>query len=292
MPLPPRQEITLYRERHLTELAGRSENPTSPVEAYIPPLPHGLSPAGSNTSLFRVKEEELAPEASSYFLGSSDYSGTPQPRPCGSHDLHTPNCAFGEESWRNSSSSRGTNYSIPPSPSSPSLSRIQATFLHPPSRRHRSPSMVSNNSARSNSNRNAIVGVPHGPHSQIKIVIPAPLAPSLRPHTTGSSSLRTSMVDMWGPNLHRSASSDYIGPTGSHSFARSSNSSLSLPRMSRSTSQTNTDNIPPSSHLLSPFPPAVSKDCIDKGRVRSQSSCLPQVAPSHAQQPTSPLRQS
>ncbi|KAF9243785.1 hypothetical protein BU15DRAFT_71907 [Melanogaster broomeanus] len=189
VPLPPKQEIAYYRERHLAELTDQSEKPTSTVGAPTYSLPHGLSPAGSATSLFHAKEGGLASEASAYLLDGSDPSGTPQcrsPHPCGPLDLHTPNPSFGQERRRNSSSSRGSNYSIPLSPSSSSLSRTRTTSIP---RRHRRPSTVSTNSVRS---RSTIVGVPHGPHNQIKIVTPAPLAPALRPYATGPSTVHTS----------------------------------------------------------------------------------------------------
>jgi hypothetical protein len=82
---------------------------------------------------------------------------------------------------------------------------------------------VSSTSIRSRSSgRSTIVGAPHGPLSQVRLVLPAPLAPSLHPYLSGSgagrlsvdagTSIHTTMVDMWAPTLHRSVSSDHIRP--------------------------------------------------------------------------------
>ncbi|KAF9229676.1 hypothetical protein BS17DRAFT_771777 [Gyrodon lividus] len=312
VPLPPKQPIAYYREQYFTEFADRSGKSRSSFEPSNPPIPHGLSPAGSDTSLFRSKEGEglSSSGGSAYFPDSGDYPQISQhgsPRPNSPHELQIPNLSFGEESRRNSSS-MGPSCST--SPSAHSSSNTQSTFLLPIPRRHRPPSMVSTNSVRSTSNRSTIVGLPHGPHSQVKIVLPAPLAPALRLHVTGpnsdvgfpaidgqSSSVRTSMVDMWAPTLHRSASFNYIGPTGSRSFRRSSNPSLSSPRISRFASPNNIDNVPPSLYPLSPFPPAISEDSyrVDGDQVQSHSSpstCPLQTPASRTRQPASPLRQS
>jgi hypothetical protein len=228
VPLPPKQPIAYYREQYLAEFADRHGSSANSFEPSNPSVPHRLSPAGSDASLFRVEGEDIFSEgASAYFLDSSDSPETSQrgsPRSYRPRELQTPNPSFGDASWRNSNSSMGSSCSTPPPPSAHSSSHPQSTFLRPIPRRHRPSSMVSTNSVRSSSNRSTIVGVPHGPHSQVKIVLPAPLAPVLRPHVPGSSSdvsfpgidsrsssVRTSMVDMWAPKLHRSASSDSIG---------------------------------------------------------------------------------
>ncbi|KIK99886.1 hypothetical protein PAXRUDRAFT_822247 [Paxillus rubicundulus Ve08.2h10] len=313
-PLPPKQPIAYYREQYLTEFADRRGNSVNSFEPSNPSVPHRLSPAGSDASHFLVEGEDISSEgASAYFLDSSGSLQTSRrgsPRLYRPHELQTPNPSFGAGNRRNSSSSMGSGCSTPPPPSVHSSSQPQSTFLRPIPSRHRPRSMVSTNSVPSSSNRSTIVGVPHGPHSQVKIVLPAPLAPALRPHVPRSSSdasfpgidsrsnsVRTSMVDMWAPPLHRSASSDYIGLTGGHSFGRSASRSLSSPRISRLACPTNIDNLPPSSYPLSPFPTAVSEDRVrvDRGRIQSQSSpstYLPQTLASRARWSTSPLRQS
>ncbi|KIJ68759.1 hypothetical protein HYDPIDRAFT_25012 [Hydnomerulius pinastri MD-312] len=319
-PLPPRQPIAHHREQQLSEFAERSGRPTSWFDPTNLSAPLGLSPAGSDSSLLHTKEGEgfSSHRTSPNLPDNGYYPRTPQcssPLPYGPDDLQMPNPSFGEGSRRNSSSSMGSNSSMPPSVSARS-SPTQASFTRPIPRqpRPRPLSMMSTNSVRSTSNRNTIVGVPHGPHSQVKIVLPSPLAPALHPYITRSGpdvgfsgsdnlsgSVRNSVVDMWAPTLHRSASSDYIGPTGVHPTGRSSNPSL--PSRLRTVSS-NIDSAPPSSYPLSPLasppfsPERVSEDGYFVGRGRPQASTspsayFPQIPAPYAQQPpASPLRQS
>lgn len=69
----------------------------------------------------------------------------------------------------------------------------------PGSRGHQSPSnpthrthSVTSHSTRNNHNQNTLRGVPHGPHSQIQIMMPAPLALN-----TAASTSTLSIVDKW-----------------------------------------------------------------------------------------------
>jgi hypothetical protein len=135
--------------------------------------------------------------------------------------LLTPN-PISDHTRRFSSSSSSSASSAPPSASVASRSPSQATLTtRTHSRRTGPASAVSSTSIRSRSSgRSTIVGAPHGPLSQVRLVLPAPLAPSLHPYMSGpeagrlgvdaETSMCTTMVDMWAPTLHRSVSSDHI----------------------------------------------------------------------------------
>ena len=77
-----------------------------------------------------------------------------------------------------------SSHTLPRTPSTPSSSR------------HRPLSVASSHSTlRSKSTRQSTIrGTPHGPHSQLQIVLPAPLAPT---HGASVDSRRKSAVDQW-----------------------------------------------------------------------------------------------
>jgi len=121
--------------------------------------------------------------------------------------------------------------------------------------------------------RNMIRGSPHGPHSSIQIVLPAPLAPQLRPYLNSGSvedlSSRDSYVDKWALpsrstsmrlNSERSASLGSSSPRSrrSKSLAKSkSQSSLSpFPVPPRSTYPRQESDILPTPPLP-PLPPHI-----------------------------------
>ncbi|KAG1889366.1 hypothetical protein F4604DRAFT_838632 [Suillus subluteus] len=223
-PLPPVQPIAHYRKQRLTEFAEQpTMSSTYSLSSRLSPS-IGLSPAASDSSFLSVKYNQNSPSQSSLYLADKgDEQGVPPSLANDEKVLPTPNPAF-SHARRFSSSSSGSASSTPPSISVPSRSPSQATLTHSYSRRTGPVSAVSSTSIRSRSSgRSTIIGAPHGPLSQVRLVLPAPLAPSLQPYLSGpeagrlgvdaETSMRTTMVDMWTPSLHRSVSSDHIQPS-------------------------------------------------------------------------------
>ncbi|KAG1749681.1 uncharacterized protein EDB91DRAFT_1244296 [Suillus paluster] len=224
-PLPPVQPIAHYRKQRLTEFTERPDMSTTYSQSSRLSPSFELSPAASDSSLLPAKYDNTFPsrQSSLYLAEKGDGQGVPPPPGKDEEVLQTPNPAF-NYARRLSSSSLGSTPSTPPSASVAHRSPSQATLPRSYSRRTGPPSAVSSASIRStkSSGRSTIIGVPHGPHSQVKVVLPAPLAPSLHPYLSGpeagrlgvdtQTSSRTTMVDMWASPLHRSVSSDYIRP--------------------------------------------------------------------------------
>ncbi|KAH7920088.1 hypothetical protein BV22DRAFT_826259 [Leucogyrophana mollusca] len=224
-PLPPVQPIAHHREQQLAELADRTNRLSVRNELSYSSTPLGLSPSGSDASLLKALEGDgYASHRGSFY--ALDNQRDTYDALNGDDGLRLPIPAFGDSRRTSVSSLKSIDsatHPLPPTPVSvapPSPS--QSTFGRPIPRsrpvsqgRPRPTSTVSMASVRSTRS-----GVPHGPHSQVKIVLPTPLAPALQPHMTPPSadarlsgvenwegSARTSMVDVWTPALHRSASS-------------------------------------------------------------------------------------
>lgn len=225
-PLPPVQPIAYYRKQRLTEFAERHPmSSTYSLSSRLSPS-IGLSPAASDSSFLTAKYDQTFPSHSSLYLADkSDDQGVPPPPANDEEVLPTPNPAF-NHAKRFSSSSSGSISSTPPSASVAPRSPSQTTLTRSYSRRTDPASAVSSTSILSRSSgRSTIVGAPHGPLSQVRLILPAPLAPSLHPYLSGpeagrlavdaETSMRTTMVDMWAPPLHRSVSSDHIRPNSS-----------------------------------------------------------------------------
>ncbi|KAG1769635.1 hypothetical protein EDD22DRAFT_868556, partial [Suillus occidentalis] len=265
-PLPPVQPIAHYRKQWLTEFA---ERPTmsstySLSSRFSPSI--GLSPAASNSSFLNVKYDQSSPSQSSLYLADqSDNHGVSLPV----NDegvLATPN-PISNHTRRFSSSSSSSASSAPPSASVASRSPSQVTLTRTYSRRTGPASAVSGTSIRSrNSGRSTIVGAPHGPLSRVRLVLPAPLAPSLHPYMSGpeagrlgvdaETSMCTTMVDMWAPTLHRSVSSDHIRPNSpAISATYRHGASPSKPRQRTSSCHTPSSSFYPSAIGFPPVPP-------------------------------------
>lgn len=217
-PLPPVQPIAHHRQQQLALLSERNNGSfTPPLWPYLP-TPQELSPSGSNLSLPPSKEiDTVNPLQASNYSGENSLTDSPS---SGQIDhLPLPKLAGIDDYRRNSISSAGSIHFAPPSihSSTSTPSRIP--------HRHRLQSLASQTSR-------STVGLPHGPHSQVKIVLPAPLAP---PCNVGSSenvrlpvasddgqqhrrSVRLSVADMWAPSLHRTASDDHIGTVSGNRF--------------------------------------------------------------------------
>lgn len=221
-PLPPVQPIAHYRKQRLTEFDERPTiTSTYSLSSRLSPS-IGLSPAASDSSFLPAKcDQTFSSQTSLCLVEKGDDQDVPLPPATDEENLRMPNPAFGHVR-RLSSSSLGSASSTPPLASVASRSPSQATLSRSYSRRTGPTSAVSSTSIRStkSSRRSTVVGVPHGPHSQVRVVLPAPLAPSLHPYLSGpeagrlgvddQASNRTTMVDMWAAPLHRSVSSDHI----------------------------------------------------------------------------------
>ncbi|KAG0697781.1 hypothetical protein DFH29DRAFT_131408 [Suillus ampliporus] len=223
VPLPPVQPIAHYRKQRLTEFAERPDMSTTYSQSSRLSPSFGLSPAASDSSLLPPKSDQTFPsrQSSLYLAEKGDDHGVPLPPAQGEEVLRTPNPVF-NHARRFSNSSLGSAPSTPPSAYVASRSPSQATLPRSYPRYTGPASAVSSASIRStrSSGRSTIVGVPHGPHSQVKVILPVPLSPSLHPYLSGpeigrlgvdaQTPMRTTMVDMWTPPLHRSVSSDHI----------------------------------------------------------------------------------
>lgn len=220
-PLPPVQPIAHHRKQRLTEFAGRpTMSSTYSLSSRLSPSIE-LSPAASDPSFLTSKYDQTFYSQSSLYLADKSDGQAAPPSPANDEEvLPMPNPAF-NHARRFSSSSSGSVSSTPPAASVSSHSPSQATLIHPYSR-HTGPALAASSaSIRSRSSgRSTIVGAPHGPFSQVRLVLPAPLAPSLHPYLSGSdvsrlgvnaeTSMRPTMVDMWASPLHRSVSSEHI----------------------------------------------------------------------------------
>lgn len=90
---------------------------------------------------------------------------------------------------------------------SPQTNTSSGTFNGQPARQNKSRPISSVSSRTSLSTKNTIRGSPHGPHSNIQIILPTPLASELQPYPAGGSrvssredlSSRNSFVDRWLP---------------------------------------------------------------------------------------------
>ncbi|KAJ6604403.1 hypothetical protein DFH09DRAFT_1122564 [Mycena vulgaris] len=186
VPLPPKQELARYREQHAH--VPESRPPTWHESRFLSAAPS----AASKSSL--VAPWTVA-EAAPFRLPMA-----PWPLP-----LQLPHLPFDT-----SSTSLSTTETDSPPSSSPHLpSASVSSFSHTPPRHPRSPSTSSRPHRRSRplsvgstSSRNSR-GVPHSPHSQIQIVLPAPLAFSDR-ISIHENSPRSSVVDQWAPMAVRS----------------------------------------------------------------------------------------
>ena len=220
-PLPPMQPVASHREQRLTEFVERINQSTIiyPQPSYLSP-PFKSSPAASDSSSIHITEESFISRKSSLY--TTEKSGAQHSQGPSTEDEEISRIPDVVRSHaRHRSNSFG---SLPPSIES-SLP-LQTTFPYPYP--HHAAPAVSKTSIRSvrSFGRNTIIGVPHGPHSQVNVILPSPLAPSVQPYMSGpeagrlglhgtQTSVHPSLVDMWAPRLHRSVSSDHIGKLSS-----------------------------------------------------------------------------
>ena len=216
-PLPPRQALVHQRE---LQLAAFTEHKDS--SAPQASTPDDLStPEGSDSALMpNVREWPTysTNRASCYTHETDDGAELGLASSHGNH-LHPPSPHFfapPNSQSTSSSSLPSSNDNSSPSPFSTSASPSQS-IRRPADRTGRGPrptSMVSLGTSYTSirSRQSLIRGAPHAPHTNVQIVIPAPLAPNLYGQTVGvgprpqrsfargnaySDSWRSSLADTW-----------------------------------------------------------------------------------------------
>ncbi len=234
-PLPPVQPLAHHREHQLAKFY--RDNTSRPSTAYDPSNLTAPRPFASDVSSIRTSKASLlvpdSPGPSSPSRHASSLNACDAAEEISLNnapmELDVPNPSF-QVSTRASSSTIGssenshTSPETPPLQSSASISRLphhqtRSTSSARPSsaRRPRPLSLASStHTVASKSSRNNLrTGVPHGPHNQVQIILPAPLAPNIYPndeispyrHVDDGGYGRLSVVDQWAPRTYRSEGS-------------------------------------------------------------------------------------
>ncbi|KAJ6519577.1 hypothetical protein C8R45DRAFT_951964 [Mycena sanguinolenta] len=194
VPLPPKQELARYREQQIIQAESR---PKTWYDSALLSAPGTFT--GSKSSLLPPSRTgspfPRRPSLNNSEAPSEDVSDVSLVH----HGLELPSLSF--DASNTSLSTAETD--------SPSSTPRQPSFSPRPQRRPRPLSIGSNtSSAVSRQSRNVrnstIRGVPHGPHSGVQIVLPAPLAFSNDRTSVHENSPRFSMIDQWAPAAVRS----------------------------------------------------------------------------------------
>ncbi|KZT21692.1 hypothetical protein NEOLEDRAFT_1139101 [Neolentinus lepideus HHB14362 ss-1] len=237
-PLPPVQPLVHHRHAHIASLADRdSSRPATWFDTGHLSVRHGSFPSGSDISLITSSPGKSPSRQTSFHTEetmsrriSDDTSMHLSAATAEDLSLTPPNPAFARDSSRDSSSPVG------PSVSTSSLGSFDAPFPPPLSiSPHSSASVLSDarsqsverrpranhirslsrpvslassiSTAHTNRSRSTIRGPPHARHSNIQIVLPAPLAPSMYREETDSEV----NVFLNSPIHLRSATDSWIG---------------------------------------------------------------------------------
>ncbi|KAJ7783507.1 hypothetical protein DFH07DRAFT_189075 [Mycena maculata] len=216
VPLPPKQELARYREQQLTVPESRPQTWYDAgflsTSSYVASKSSLLPPDSRGGSPFRHSSLNMSESPSEDI---SHLSGT---APMDT-ELQLPNLPF-DASSTSLSTAETAGSSSPP---------LDSSFSHTP-RQSRSSSSTrphrprplsvgsTGSSAISRNSRNTIRGMPHGPHSQVQIVLPAPLAFNDRTPYYESPS-RLSIVDQWAPVAVRSEGNNPIPRHQRRSFS-------------------------------------------------------------------------
>ncbi|KAJ7900089.1 hypothetical protein B0H14DRAFT_2672216 [Mycena olivaceomarginata] len=212
VPLPPKQELARYREQQSNhDLESRPATWYESTMLSAPSTPF----AGSKSSLLFPPDSR----GGSPFRPSLNPSISGSPSEDISHLSSTAPMAHGlplppHLSFEDSSTSLSTVDTDSPSSSSPPPASLSdPTLSHPRQRillplHHdlivRDPSLTGSPAISRQPSRNSIRGVPHGRHSQVQIVLPAPLAFNNDRMSLHENSARFSVVDQWAPAAMRS----------------------------------------------------------------------------------------
>jgi len=212
-PLPPPQPLAHHREQQLAKFENSLPRSQTWYQQNHIPAPRQF---GSNSA--RASSVSLIPKTSPSLSAedSLDYTHLPLPNPSflprpGSSSSYTSSETGHTRSTFTSNSSSAGLSSPPTPPLEQPIPRPHARSSSTPSRRSRPISTASSHSTiHSKTSRHTLrPGVPHGPHSQIQIVLPAPLSsdpynqfqadyPSSLPVSRfDDGSYRKSVVDRW-----------------------------------------------------------------------------------------------
>ncbi|VDC01906.1 unnamed protein product [Peniophora sp. CBMAI 1063] len=260
-PLPPPQALAHHRELQLSRFEEAKFAASSPALLYP-----------SDSALASSSSASLIPAAASYGQGSGaattesatdelapptpNFHGGSRPQSSGSDS------SFSHSQGHSPADSPSHRNSPLPSPSVTSNSHSQSTHdlrkAHRASRMSYSSASPSRMSARSRSS-----GAPHARHSQVQIVLPAPLAPGLHDHMVIGAE------DAWGRRINTPdavstpaapLSDPWTGvvagvrPTSSISFAEQPGPGLASKRSSKRLSS-RTQSMSPLSRTPSPVTP-------------------------------------
>lgn len=254
-PLPPVQPLARHREQQLAFISERKNTRASTFEPdTLDPRPYSrhLSQPSSSAASLLPDVSERPSRQSSYHPEdgvSGEDSSAPSPVSFDS-PLRMPNVQFtdGLKGEGSIASSEDPGDATPPPPSmSPSFSVpiseassmnapypiTTRAYSNSPSRssplrtgtrsmsqqRGRPMSAVSSASLRTTQSRSTLRGVPHSPHTNIQIVLPAPLAPELYPYPQAAQSQYTFSIAEDEPVDRNSVFADRWVPVGLQSMS-------------------------------------------------------------------------
>ncbi|KAF7306702.1 hypothetical protein MIND_00461900 [Mycena indigotica] len=254
VPLPPKQELARYREPHIVTASSQLARQPTWYDPGKLSAPASLAPFSTSRSSLVPPDNSLSRHAS--FQASETLS---EDLSYDAHPISVASLALPHLSFDNSSTSLSTVETDSP----PIISATNSSFsLHHqsrrpssssrPPRRHRPLSVGS-------SSHNTIRGVPHGPHSQVQIVLPQPLAFQSGPNHPPQQ--RYSVVDQWALTSTRSyqpqpqPQQPIPRPLSSAPRRSTSQSSLGHARRPVSTTSTSVPRDPlPHQHHIPPVP--------------------------------------
>ncbi|KAJ7706442.1 hypothetical protein B0H17DRAFT_630018 [Mycena rosella] len=241
VPLPPKQELARYREQQAHSPKSR---PPTWYGSGLLSAPPSERFVGSRSSLVPASDSRggspfRRPSINASESPSDDIFGSvPMALP-----LELPNLPF-------DTSSTSLSTAETDSPRSSFLPYGSTSDSSLPPRHPRSSSTSSPRprplSVVSGTSRNSIRGVPHGPHSQVQIILPAPLAFNDRISTYESP--RLSVVDQWAPIAVRSAGNSLPTPRRTASNSEPRQSSLHPPTNPRARRASASASVPQSSN--------------------------------------------
>lgn len=214
-PLPPRQALVHQREQQLAAFT-EHQNVSVP-QIFLDAEPSAPVRYSSNASL--IPHVDKSSTNNSYHISQGTDDGTEDISTSHGNPLHPPTPHFSAPHSRHSASSSSLPLSSNEHLADPtSLAITHSTSASPqrrpnPSSQPRPFSIASNTTAHTGMtarSRSSIRGAPHAPHSNVQIILPAPLAPDLYPPVVDehgrrslvgdnaySDSWRSSLADKW-----------------------------------------------------------------------------------------------
>ena len=226
-PLPPRQALVHQREQQLAAFTEHQnvsvprkfidDRPSSPVRhrygstASLIPLVENSSPNNSSRVSLYTHETDGGNEGLSNSRGNPLHP--PMPHFSAPHPPHNASST--------SLISSNDHASEPIAAGSTSVSPSQSLRRPNPRSRPRQLSVVSNGTSHTGTSarsRSSIRSAPHAPHSNVQIVLPAPLAPNLYPSVAGEQERKSLVGDTaYGDNWRSSLADKWI-PVGQQNY--------------------------------------------------------------------------